>query len=212
MGQSRKFTPHTRWTPGEIQIVQDEYATASWGDLLNLLPGRNIKMIQGKANALGLHRRREPKMTDAERLRRKRDAMAARRLADPDGVRARSRRWHQENRDRQCEKMRGYYARRFFWGKAMHLRGADRATYIELARLWKSQRGKCALSGQRLARENAHLDHKLPKRRGGGDSIENLQWLSREVNMAKRDMTDAEFIAMCANVMSFIGQRIEAAS
>lgn len=103
--------------------------------------------------------------------------------------------------------MRDYYARRFFWGKAMKLRRVDRATAKDLAGLWKRQRGRCALTGARLGRD-AHLDHKLPKARGGGDEATNLQWVAPSVNLAKRDMTDAEFVAMCANVMTWLGERI----
>ena len=46
--------------------------------------------------------------------------------------------------------------------------------------------------------------------RGGGDNIENLRWLCREANMAKRDMSDGEFLSLCGDVMRWIGERIEA--
>lgn len=104
--------------------------------------------------------------------------------------------------------MRDYYAKRFFWGKAMKLRGSERATTEEIAALWKRQRGKCALTGRRLDR-SAQLDHKTPKTRGGADCIDNLQWLCEEANMAKRAMTDAEFISLCGDVMRHIGNRIQ---
>jgi CRISPR/Cas system Type II protein with McrA/HNH and RuvC-like nuclease domain len=107
--------------------------------------------------------------------------------------------------------MREYAARRFFWNKANKLRGEGAATYIDLARLWKRQRGRCALTGQPLDR-TSEIDHKIPRTRGGNDGIENLQWLAKEVNRAKRDMTSDEFADLCANVMRWLGQRIQLVS
>jgi 5-methylcytosine-specific restriction endonuclease McrA len=139
----------------------------------------------------------------------KREHMARRRAADPQGERAYRRAYHAANRDARTAKMRAYYGRRFFWGKAMKLRGEDRATAKELAALWKAQRGRCALTGRRLDR-SAQLDHKTPKARGGGDNPANLQWLCVAANLAKRDLTDAEFAALCGDVMAWIGRRIAA--
>lgn len=140
-------------------------------------------------------------------LAAKREAMGRYRKHNPDKAREYARQWHARNRERQTAKMRDYYARRFFWGRAMKLRGPDRATFKELAAIWKRQRGRCALTGRRLDR-TADLDHILPKTRGGTDRADNLRWLAREVNMVKRNLTDAEFILLCADVMQVIGERI----
>lgn len=142
-------------------------------------------------------------------LRAKREGMARLRAADPEAARRKQRERHELNRDRSRAKLRSYYKRRFFWAKACKLRREDAATYVDLARLWKAQRGLCALTGTRLTLDNAELDHKLPKARGGGDEIGNLQWTCRAANLAKRDMTDEEFAALCADVMRWIGRRIE---
>lgn len=153
---------------------------------------------------------REWSARDPEKYRtRKRESMARRRAADPQAARAYRNAYHAANREARTAKMRAYYARRFFWGKAMKLRGGDRATACQLAALWKAQRGRCALTGRRLDR-SAQLDHRTPKARGGGDQITNLQWLCEAANLAKRDLTDAEFTALCADVMAWIGRRIEA--
>ena len=144
----------------------------------------------------------------AEEIRKaKREGMARLRARDPDAARAKRNAYHARNREAQTAKMRDYYARRFFWGRAMKLRGAGRATFREIARLWKAQRGRCALTGRRLDRE-AQLDHILPRARGGGDEITNLRWVCNAANLAKRDMTDAEFETLCADVMRWIGERI----
>lgn len=140
---------------------------------------------------------------------RKRESMARRRAADPEAARAYARANHHANREVRLEAMRAYCSRRFFWVKATKLRGPRRATAQQIASLWKAQRGRCALTGRRLDR-SAQLDHKLPKARGGGDEITNLQWLCEAANLAKRDLTDAEFAALCADVMAWIGRRIAA--
>lgn len=134
--------------------------------------------------------------------------MARLRARDPATARAKRNAFHARNRDQQTEKMRTYYARRFFWGRAMKLRGADRATFRDLATIWKQQRGLCALTGERLDR-SAEVDHIVPKSRGGSDRRENLRWIGRRVNFAKRDLTDDEFLALCGSVMRWIGQRIQ---
>lgn len=139
----------------------------------------------------------------------KRLHMARKRAADPEAVRVYQRNLHAKNRERNTEKIRLYYARRFFRGRAMKLRGEDRATTLDLGRMWKRQRGLCALTSEKLTRQNAELDHILPKARGGTDCASNLRWVTRTVNFAKRDLTDTEFIALCGNVMRWLGRRIE---
>lgn len=138
----------------------------------------------------------------------KRLQMARKRAADPEFIRAQQKAWCDANRDLVRKKNRDYYNRRFFWSRMTKLRGPNRATHIELARLWKCQKGRCALTGARLDRA-AELDHVLPKTRGGKDNIGNLRWVTHQVNFAKRDLTDEEFIVLCGDVMRWIGRRIE---
>lgn len=209
MGKVRKHSPHVRWTDAEVAVLLEHYPSAPNGELAALLPGRNLRVIQCKANGLGLVRQRAPARTPEEVRAAKREQMARRRAADPDAARAYHRERHHKNHEANKAKMRAYIRRRFFWTKAMKLRGDDRATARDLAALWKAQRGRCALTGRRLDR-SAQLDHRTPKARGGGDQIANLQWLCEAANLAKRDLTDAEFTALCADVMAWIGRRIEA--
>jgi 5-methylcytosine-specific restriction endonuclease McrA len=138
----------------------------------------------------------------------KREHMARRRKENPDAVRAYNRAIHAKNREKNKEKMRKYYFRRFFWGRSMKLRGENRATAKELAFLWKSQLGLCALTGRKLNRENAHLDHILAKANNGKDNIENLRWTCEDANLSKRALTDEDFLKLCEDVMRWIGQRI----
>jgi 5-methylcytosine-specific restriction endonuclease McrA len=139
----------------------------------------------------------------------KRRYMAKKRAANPGAAREYERRYHAENRTRILANMREYYGRRFFWGRAMKLRGHGRASAVDLARIWKKQRGTCALSGRRLDR-SAQLDHIVAKARGGDDAPSNLRWLCKEANLARRELSDAEFTQLCSDVMAWIGRRIAA--
>lgn len=138
----------------------------------------------------------------------KRLYMARKRAANPEAARAYHRAYHHRNGEKNREKMRNYAHRRFFWNKMTKLRAEDRPSHIELARLWKKQRGRCALTGRKLTRQNAEIDHRHPKIKGGGDNIENLQWTCRAANRAKRDLTEAEFTVLCSDVMCWLGDRI----
>jgi len=207
MGNIRKYSPHVRWSGDEIEIIRRLYPSAPHSEIIAALPHRSLRNIGCKANDLGITRISPPKMTLDEVRASKRAYMARRRAADPCAARAYQRKFHHKNRERQTKKMRDYALRRFFWNKANKLRGEHAANCQDLARLWKAQRGRCALTGRRLDR-SAEPDHRTPKARGGNDSVENLQWVCREANRAKRDMTDDDFVALCGDVMRWIGMRM----
>lgn len=144
-----------------------------------------------------------------EQIRESKRLNAAKKRAEnPEAVRSIQRNWHKRNKDRNCAAMRNYYSRRFFWGRAMKLRGEGRATARCLSQLWISQRGKCALTGRRLDR-SAQLDHITSRARGGTDEKKNLRWLCKEANLAKRELSDEEFIGMCSDVIGWIGEQIQ---
>lgn len=134
-------------------------------------------------------------------LKAKREQMARKRSKDPDAYR-KSRRDAYAKNPKKRDYWNAYNHRRFFWSRANKLRGAGRARARDLSLLWYRQRGRCALTGRKLTRENAHLDHVLPKARGGTDLPGNLRWVCIEANLAKRDLTDAEFVALCRDVIA----------
>lgn len=72
----------------------------------------------------------------------------------------------------------------------------------ELARLFIRQKGLCRLTGEKLTRENISLDHIVPKIRGGSVGIENLSFVTKEVNIAKNKLLDNEFVELCKKVIS----------
>ena len=134
--------------------------------------------------------------------------MAKARAANPQAARDKQATWRAANLDSVKATTRAYYARRFFWGRAMKLRGPDRATTVELARMWRRQRGACALTGRRLDR-SAQLDHVVAKARGGGDNIGNLRWVCAMVNTCKRQYSDSEWLDLCRDCMA-LGRDLDA--
>lgn len=74
-------------------------------------------------------------------------------------------------------------------------------------RLLDRQRFRCALTGRALTPDTASLDHIIPVSRGGEHRIDNTQILERSVNRAKGTLTNAEFIALCAEVARHVSIR-----
>ena len=208
MGEIRTYSKRQKWTEEEISVLSAKYAITPRQELAAMFPSRDIRSVECKANWLGLKRDKKPARSADEIRKTKREGMARLRASDPEAARRKRNDYHARNRQKRVEKMRAYYGRRFFWGRAMKLRGEGRATSDDLSRLWKRQRGLCALTGRRLSRDNAHLDHIIARARGGSDRAENLRWLCTEANLARRELSDVEFIKLCSEVMAWIGERI----
>lgn len=66
----------------------------------------------------------------------------------------------------------------------------------------------CYLTGEPINIYNTksyEFDHKIPKSRGGDNSLENLGICTTRVNQAKKDLTIEEFISMCKSVAKYSG-------
>jgi CRISPR/Cas system Type II protein with McrA/HNH and RuvC-like nuclease domain len=206
MGDIRKHAPHIFWSKFEVSILNAHYSILPMNELLEKLPGRSARVIQCKANGLGLVRLKPEKMTIKQMRESKRKHMANKRIANPVAARNYQNSHRAKHKDRINAKTRKETARRIFWARALRLRNGITAQM--LAKLWKEQRGRCALSGEKMNR-TAEVDHKLPRARGGTDVIQNLQWVMPIPNRAKRDLTDAEFLALCQSCARWIGERIQ---
>jgi hypothetical protein len=65
----------------------------------------------------------------------------------------------------------------------------------EIKQLFYTQNCECIYTGWKLIPgENASLDHKIPKSRGGISKLENLQWVDCDVNQIKYNRTHEEFL------------------
>jgi 5-methylcytosine-specific restriction endonuclease McrA len=58
--------------------------------------------------------------------------------------------------------------------------------------IWERDRGICQYSGRKLRREEANIDHVVPRSRGGTSSWENCVLSHREINSRKADRTPEE--------------------
>lgn len=126
-------------------------------------------------------------------------------LQNADQIRASTHAYRQNNLTRISEWNKKYNTGRFFWKTSRNLRSRGEppfATMKELAALWKFQRGICPLTNRRLNRETAQLDHIIPVVKGGDNTLSNLRWVHRDVNYAKRDLSDADFFSLCMDVAS----------
>jgi len=141
-------------------------------------------------------------VNNIERVREiKRESMKRKRAENPELAREKDKLRRLRNLELHNQKAREYTRRRFFYNAQNHLKGASRAKYKELARLYKAQRGYCALSGRRLRKGGIHLDHIVPKSKGGTDELSNLRWVCEEANLAKRNLLDADFFSLCIDVV-----------
>jgi len=77
---------------------------------------------------------------------------------------------------------------------------SDNATGTQLKEQLALQQYRCALSGMKLTKEEAELDHIVPVSEGGTNDINNLQWLHYSVNRMKGTMSQDEFLLICRRV------------
>jgi hypothetical protein len=76
-----------------------------------------------------------------------------------------------------------------------------------LTEIFESQGRRCAYSGLPLIPgENACVDHKHPKSRGGSHDRSNLQWVTKEINRMKGTLPHERFVELCVAVASWAGK------
>lgn len=81
------------------------------------------------------------------------------------------------------------------------------AMATELRVLFEKQGGLCAMSGVAMTRgetnhlSGASLDHKRPRSAGGTNEIANLRFVTYAVNRARSNLSDADFVEMCRQVV-----------
>lgn len=110
------------------------------------------------------------------------------------------RRRYKQNYRRRLREKHFFVYRARQWNERRRYTGT--VTPEELARLWKRQRGRCALSGRKLGRD-AHLDHIIPRSLGGPDTADNLRWLDPTISHLRNDMPDEELFELCRDVVKW---------
>jgi hypothetical protein len=118
----------------------------------------------------------------------------------------------EEKRTKNRVKQNNYNRKRFFYSRACTIRNraikegipfdySINELCIMLAKKWKYQLGFCALTGDRLNRDNSNVDHIIPIAKGGQFNIENLQWVTKEVNKVKGVLTVEDLIILCTKII-----------
>lgn len=104
--------------------------------------------------------------------------------------RERTKKWREENKDRVREFRRAW---------------KDGAAPERLAGLLAAQGGKCKMCGISLE-HGRHLDHVLPRSRGGKSNITNYQFLCPPCNTAKGTFTNEEFLEHIRLILLYNGK------
>jgi 5-methylcytosine-specific restriction endonuclease McrA len=79
----------------------------------------------------------------------------------------------------------------------------DKITAFDLWKIAKYQKLKCALTGEKLTIHNISTDHIIPKSKGGRNIPSNIRLTLHNVNVARMNMTDEEFMSMCKKVVDY---------
>jgi 5-methylcytosine-specific restriction endonuclease McrA len=198
-----------RWTDQDIALLREMYGKSPKYLVMASLPGRTWPQINDAAHRFGLSIPKPGRLSRGEVLKRKREGMRRQRENPEkrDEINTRNRDRYRNSVEVRAAHRRNAVAwreRHFF---AYKIRFLDGVSAKDLWSLWKKQRGRCALTGRKLDR-TAHLDHKLPKSRGGQSTLDNLQWLCSDANYLKRHMTNKEFLSLCRDVIAWVSAGI----
>ena len=87
----------------------------------------------------------------------------------------------------------------FFKKKAASYKGIKLEDFVKL---YLEQNKECALCGDliELDTQKTHVDHIVPKAKGGDEWIGNLELVCSVCNYAKRDTSLKDFVLMCLKI------------
>ena len=118
--------------------------------------------------------------------------------------RANQKAWREKNKDHVKQYMQRWWANNPEKKRAYKYANKKNATTAELVGLMAAQGGACALCGDSIVQDR-HLDHKLPKSRGGLSEARNYQWLCPTCNVTKGALTNEELLAHIKKILARCG-------
>lgn len=83
----------------------------------------------------------------------------------------------------------------------------EKVTGKRLEQLARSQAFRCYYTGWKLSPETAGVDHIQPIVKGGEHVMSNVVVVHRQVNAAKGQMSESEFLDMCQAVVNHRAQQ-----
>lgn len=86
-------------------------------------------------------------------------------------------------------------------------RPTGKVTRTALLQLAEWQGFRCPVSGRNLIPTDSAVDYVLPVTRGGSRTMENVQIVHKEVAEGKRNLTSAEYLSLCAEVLNQSAQK-----
>jgi 5-methylcytosine-specific restriction endonuclease McrA len=75
-------------------------------------------------------------------------------------------------------------------------------TPLQLFGIAKKQKLICVLTGRKLTTENISLDHIIPLSISGDNTIDNVRLVVKDVNFAKQQLLDDDFVKLCQDVVN----------
>ena len=117
--------------------------------------------------------------------------------------------WRDSNKDKFLQLKGEHKVRSFFKYRATSLRenGIVLTTNECATKLfwkWISQRGRCAYTGRKLQYDRTtHIDHIIPRSKGGSNHPDNLQFICSEANQAKSNLTHEDFIVLIKDIVKY---------
>lgn len=146
--------------------------------------------------------------------REKKKLLMQKRRSDPETrnkINAQTRKWYKESgrAERQKQYLIKLRTLQFFrWRtRLFNMHYGTSYTPLLFQKIWYNQNCKCALTGKPLD-DSSQIDHIIPLKKGGSSEINNLRWVCKEVNLAKRNLTDNEFYSLCNSVIEFLGRQL----
>lgn len=217
-----------KWTEQEVQVLIERYSIDG-SDVLATELNRSKQSIMRKAQNIGLRTNvittSRERQLNALHIKTREDARLKRLMQDPE-TRERQRQIYTRNNQKRrarfreqrscikCGKPSIEHSTQyclFHWANVIGntCKRYDKVFAQQLLDKLEAQEYRCAISGVKLIPGyNASIDHIVPRSKGGLlDDLDNLWWVTMDVNFAKRQMLTDEFVEFCKMIVDYNANR-----